>query len=84
VSLGDIISGAMVVNAVNVATSLAMRRDIAAGTQTGLTEADIINAVNVLYSQSRDLDHTGELEEFTKSFANDVNKIVRLRQRTNG
>lgn len=84
VSLGDIISGAMVVNAVNVATSLAMRRDIAAGTQTGLTEGDVINAVNSIFTQSRDLDHTGELEEFTKPFASDVDKVVRLRQRSNG
>lgn len=83
-TLGDMVSGAMIVNIVDQATSLAMRRDIAAGSQTGITQGDVVEAVNRMLVQIRDLDHTPELEEFTKSFRTDVGTVVKLKQRSNG
>ena len=80
VTLGHICNGGMIAGVVDQATSIAMRRDLASGKQQGLTPADISWAVQQVFCQNQDLNHTDELEEFVHDFRDEVTGIKKLRQ----
>jgi proteasome-associated ATPase len=56
--LEKFVSGAMIVGIVERATQLAIRRDVASGKESGIGEADIIEAVRETWRELSRLDHT--------------------------
>ena len=79
VTLGDLISGGMIVNIVDHATSYAMRREMADGVE-GMTLNDITKAIQSIYDANKDLSHQDALTELTADFADQVKSVKRLRQ----
>lgn len=76
-ALCHVLNGAMVVNAVDRATSLAMRRDIRVGTPSGVGKADVLEAINIVHKENLHLDHTEALADFVAPFKSDVLDIQR-------
>ncbi|MFA5898325.1 MAG: ATP-binding protein [Hyphomicrobium sp.] len=68
-TLAHIVNGAMVVGLVARAKSLAFRRDKATGTLTGLTDADLVAAVDAVFAENKDLNHNYALREFVETVA---------------
>lgn len=66
------LNGAMLAGIVDHALSLAIARDIESGSKSGLSRADIHNAVNRVDKQNRDTDHGEMLEDFISEFRNDI------------
>jgi proteasome-associated ATPase len=83
-TLGNILNGGMVVSIVDQATSIAMHRDLREKKEkpAGLCREDIVAAVDTVFRQNRDLNHTDELSEFVHDFREDVVGIQKLRQGT--
>lgn len=78
-TLAHILNGGMVVSAVDQATSFAMQRDLASGGKPqGLCKKDLIQAIDALEKQNRDLNHTDELADFVHDFREDVQDIRKL------
>ena len=63
-TLGHMSSGAMIAGIVDRATSLAMHRDIASGSASGITSMDIDLAITQVFHESRDLDCSDALSDF--------------------
>jgi len=76
-TLGDVVNGAMVAGVVDRATSLALRRDIADKTAKGVGRADVVQAVDNTFHQSRDLGYQEEIAEFVREFADEVTGVKR-------
>jgi proteasome-associated ATPase len=70
--LGDAVSGSMIATIVDHATSQAMKRDLHAGTQTGVNHTDFQDAVNGIFKHHVELNPTFDLEEFCD--ANSINR----------
>jgi len=66
-TLKHIVSGGMIVSIVDKATSLALQRDIASKTRTGIEEGDIKSAISSTLVGNMDTDHDDELKEFAGS-----------------
>lgn len=79
-TLGNLTSGAMVAGIVDQATSIALHRDIKSGKPQGMSKDDLVKAVDCVFGQNFDLDHTDELKEFIYDYRNDVVAINKLRQ----
>jgi proteasome-associated ATPase len=71
-TLAHLVSGAMLAGVIDKATSFSMRRDIEAGTKTGLRREDIHMAVHQTYEQKFNLDHSDELKEFVRDFSDEL------------
>lgn len=67
--LEHIISGAMAVSLPERCKRFAFARDLASGEPSGITTADVIAAVNALFEENKDLDHSFALQEFIKEHA---------------
>lgn len=76
-NFSEVVNGGMIASIVDQATSKAMRRDMHVGTPSGLCQSDLIEAVEDVFRQNRDLDHQDELREFTRDFQKDVVSIHR-------
>lgn len=63
-NLGNTVTGAMIKGLCEQATAVAMRRDIAAKTKTGVHVDDFRLAVEQTYEQHKDLNPTFDLEDF--------------------
>jgi proteasome-associated ATPase len=63
-NLGHTVTGAMIKGLCEQATAVAMRRDIAANTKTGVHIDDFRLAVEQTYEQHKDLNPTFDLEDF--------------------
>lgn len=61
--LRDIVSGAMVVGLVERAKSRAFARDLKAGTRSGLTTTDFLDAIVEVFEENRELDHTYAIKD---------------------
>ncbi|QQR76363.1 AAA family ATPase [Candidatus Nomurabacteria bacterium] len=61
--LHHICNGAMIVSAVDMSISNAMKRDLANNTKTGIQASDVEEAVENLYKQNLDLNHNDEIAE---------------------
>jgi len=81
-TLGNIVNGGMIVNVVDQATSIALRRDLSKKKREGLYKDDLVAAVNAVERQNCDLNHTDEIAEFIHDFREDVKDIQRFRQTT--
>lgn len=66
--LEHIVSGAMAASIPSRATRHAFARDKAAGTVEGIVTADVIAAVNDLYNENKQLEHSFAFEEFRSTF----------------
>ena len=76
-SFAEVVNGGMITSIVDQATSMAMARDIEDGTTAGLRHDDLIKAVDDVFRQNLDLDHSDEVEEFVSDFRRDVVNIQR-------
>ncbi len=79
-TLGHIVSGAMLAGVVDRATSLAMRRDMTeeAGEDVAhVTAEDLREAVQQVMAEARDVNHDDELNEFTEGWADEVTAVTR-------
>ncbi len=63
-TLGNIVNGAMLTRFIEDAAGLAEKRDRKSGDLTGVSQEDILMALDGLYAEKRRLDHAAELEEF--------------------
>lgn len=79
-TLGNLASGAMVAGIVDQATSIALHRDIEKGAPQGLAKDDITKAVDCVFQENFDLNHTDDLADFVHDFKSDVIGIQKLRQ----
>lgn len=61
VYLSTIVSGALLANCVDIATSCAIRRDLATNTQTGLLPEDALAAIDRIQEQSHAVQHGIEI-----------------------
>lgn len=79
-TMANIISGSTVANIAEQAVSIALRRDITANAKkpTGVSKADVLEAIENVYMQNRDVNHNDALVEFA-----DGDKIINLRRVTN-
>jgi len=76
-TFAELANGAMIAGVVNKARAIAMRRDIAAGKPEGIRKDDLIEAVEAVFRQNRDLDHQDEIANFVDAFGADVTTIQR-------
>ena len=67
--LSHTISGAMIVGLVERAKAIAMRRDLADGTITGINTTDLFQAVDDALAEAKGLNHDGALREFVETVA---------------
>jgi proteasome ATPase len=65
-TLGDAASGAMLASIAESAKMLALHRDLAASTQTGIGMDDLREAVTKIYHQQRGLNHSYDLQDFAE------------------
>jgi SpoVK/Ycf46/Vps4 family AAA+-type ATPase len=73
-TLGHIVSGAMVVGLVEVAKGVAFRRDLAAGgVPTGICKDDIRVAIDTVFEQNRGLTHEYALRDYIER--HDIKKM---------
>lgn len=79
-TLGNILNGGMIVSIVDQATSIALQRDLSKKKMDGLCRNDLVEAVNTVERQNRDLNHTDELAAFVHDFREDVVGIQKLHQ----
>jgi SpoVK/Ycf46/Vps4 family AAA+-type ATPase len=78
-TLAHTVSGAMVVGLVNRAKGIAFRRDMAAGTRTGLTVADVRSAVDEVLLESKGINNDYALREFVETVAIPFEEAKRMR-----
>lgn len=70
--LEHIVSGAMAASVPSRAKRYAFARDKEAGKASGVTVADVLDAVNALFEENEKLDHGFALNEFVAEFAKEV------------
>ncbi|MHB8533175.1 MAG: AAA family ATPase [Solirubrobacteraceae bacterium] len=75
-TLGEVVSGAMVVGAVERATQIAIRRATTGGT-VGITGQDVREAVDGIVTEQASIDHTTAVEDFIRPFREKVVKVER-------
>lgn len=75
-TLGQLASGAMIAGVVDKATSAAMRRDLKAGRPSGLKTDDIVEAIDTVFRENRDIDHTEAMIEF--AFPKEVAHVAKV------
>lgn len=63
-NIEHIVSGAMIVGLVNRAKGIAMRRDMASGSRTGILQGDLLTAVDEVVVENKGLNHDFALREF--------------------
>lgn len=83
-TLSDIISGGMIANVVDQATSIALHRDLAAKTQkkkskTGVQKEDFLTAIDLIEKQNRSLGHQDALAEFVENTGHQIKSIQKRR-----
>lgn len=71
-TLEHIVSGAMAASVPARATRHAFARDKSSGDVTGVQVEDVLKAVNDLFAENRDLDHSFAMGEFLDEFAQEV------------
>lgn len=70
--LEHIVSGAMAASVPNRAKRYAFQRDKQSGEAKGVTVSDVVQAVNDLFEENRNLDHSFALNDFLNEFAEEV------------
>lgn len=79
-TLSEVVSGAMVVGAVERATQIAIRRATTGGT-IGLTGHDVREAVDAIVLEQKSIDHTAAIGEYARPFQERVVKVERAGDR---
>ena len=79
-TLGQICNGGMIAGIVDQATSIAMHRDLESGRSSGLIQKDIVEAINRVFTQNLDLDHTDDLADLVHDFRKEVVGVRKLKQ----
>lgn len=79
ITLGNFASGAMIAGIIDQATSVALHRDIEAGTPTGVSRVDMIAAIEAVLHQNKNTNHDEELGDLKKKFAGEIKTIAKVR-----
>jgi proteasome-associated ATPase len=79
-TLANLTNGGMIANIVDQATSIAMHRDMTNGRPAGLKCDDVVQAIDGVFRQNLDLNHTDELTDFVGEYRDKVQSIRRLHQ----
>ena len=80
VTLAEMVNGAMIAALADYALQMAIRRDLDNNTITGLTEMDVMQAVERIDEQNRDLDHTDMLAHLTDGWNSKVTNIRKVKK----
>lgn len=75
-TLEHIVSGAMAAALPSRASRLAFARDRKAGTKTGVTVEDVVEAVKLVHEENRGLDHSYAFNEFSQSLQERIDEVV--------
>lgn len=73
--LEHIVSGAMAASIPNRAKRYAFTRDKETGKAVGITVADVLSAVNDLYEENKNLEHSFAMNEFRTEFMKEAEEI---------
>jgi proteasome-associated ATPase len=65
--LANAVNGAMLASLAESAKMIALHRDLAEGTRTGVTVGDFRESVKKIYSQQRGINHAYDLQDFAES-----------------
>jgi SpoVK/Ycf46/Vps4 family AAA+-type ATPase len=79
-TLGDVVSGAMVVGLVERAKASAFHRDISSGTKSGITEADMLHAIETVMAEQMSLPDVYALTELAQRLKSPVLELDRVHQ----
>lgn len=74
-TLGDAVSGAMLVGIVEEAKDMAMHRDLESGNMTGVTTDDFKVAIDRVFHQQRGMNHSYDLTDFAENHGLQPNQI---------
>ncbi len=76
--LCNLLNGAMIAGIVDQATSAAMRRDLSEKKPQGMKMDDVVTAVDTVFRQNLDTDHSDDLALFVEDFRDHVTAIRRV------
>lgn len=76
-SMEHIVSGAMAASIPSRSKRYAFARDKDSGKALGITQGDVLKAVNDLFEENRGLDHSFALEEFKDEFQREIDAMDR-------
>lgn len=74
----SLISGALLAGVVDAATSIAIRRDAASGTASGLVKEDVKQAVVDIVRANRNLNHEDDLIAFADEHGSEIEAVQRM------
>lgn len=77
-TMANIVNGAMVMGIVDMAVSIAIRRDMKSGQTTGLTTEDLGDAIVAVRKQNLDIDHADEVKSFVAPYRKKVKAISKI------
>ena len=72
---GMLTNGATLAGLVDIATSNAMKRDIATGTFSGVCFADLKDAVREVFTESMDMNHDNDIQDLVGDKVKDIQNI---------
>ena len=80
-TFGDCITGSMIAGVAEQASSIALKRDVANKTMTGVTPEDIKSAVEVIYQSHLTLNHKFDLEDYCErnGIQEDSSQVARVK-----
>lgn len=74
----SLLSGALLAGVVDMATSVAIERDAEAGKASGLTEADVTEAVQQVVKANKGLNHEADLHLFAEAHGAQIEGVQRV------
>ena len=78
-TLGHMVSGAMMVGLVERCKANAFHRDIRSGTRTGITESDVLDAIDKITEESRGVPDVYALQDFAEALGHGVLEVSPIR-----
>ena len=78
-TLGHMVSGAMMVGLVERCKANAFHRDIRSGTRTGITESDVLDAIDKFTEENRGVPDVYALQDFAEALGHGVLEVSPIR-----
>jgi proteasome-associated ATPase len=80
ITLGDLTNGGMIAAVVDRATDLAIERDIREGKEgTGVTQDDLMGAIDFIDAQNRDVSHERDLQDLLEAVQPQVEEVQKVK-----
>ena len=73
-----LVSGAMLAGVVDMATSIAIKRDVETGKASGIVKGDVVQAVGQIVNANRTLNHDDDLMLFAEQRGTDITAVQRI------